>query len=306
MKKLATLILSLIAFSNTFACDICGGGLGSNYLGLLPDFNKRFIGVRYHYNDLYTQLDIDGQKTTLTNKEKYKTIDLWGAWNISDKWRVMAIIPFSNIQKYNYGSDITSSKKGLGDITTSIYYNLFNSSKNLNDKLLNQNIWIGTGLKFFTGTYNSNELISTNSPNIYQLGTGSNDILVYANYDIRLQNTGINISSNYKINTTNKDEYKYGNKLTVNGSLYHKVSFNENARITPNIGINYEAQANDYSHSFKIDETGGRNLNASVGIEANLGNFALGLVAQKPISQNLNSGRTELNNKISSHLSYTF
>ena len=111
MKKIILLAtFGLLTTLTATACEICGGGLGNNYTGLLPNFNKRFVGIRYHFNQLYTQLDINGNTTPLSNKEKYHTMELWSAWNISTRWRVMAIIPYSHIQKSNVGTDETAQK----------------------------------------------------------------------------------------------------------------------------------------------------------------------------------------------------
>lgn len=35
-------------------------------------------------------------------------------------------------------------------------------------------------------------------------------------YDVRLMDAGINTNVSYKINTTNKYDYRYGNKLSAN------------------------------------------------------------------------------------------
>ena len=57
MKKyIITILLALFSWSAVKACDICGCGVGSYYLGILPEYNKRFIGLRYQHKNLTTHL----------------------------------------------------------------------------------------------------------------------------------------------------------------------------------------------------------------------------------------------------------
>ena len=302
MKKLILFCTILISTTSSFACDICGGGLGNNYTGLLPNFNKRFVGIRYHFNSMYTQLDVNGNKTALSNKEQYQTAELWTAWNIGYKWRIMGIVPYSHIEKYNYGNSTKTQKNGLGDIHVSGFYNLINTASDV----VSQTLWVGVGVKLPTGEYNKSEYTDSNSPNIYQLGTGSTDFTTSVNYDIRHKNLGLNTNVSYKINTENQDEYLYGNKLSLSGSLYYNLVLNEKIVVRPNMGMLHETQQRDYTMGYKIQETGGYNTNYSAGLEANIKNIAVGFTYQTPASQHISQGRTELINKYLTHITYTF
>lgn len=302
MKKItiATLLL-LFSTSIAFSCDICGGGSGSYYVGLLPQFNKKLVGVRYQYNQLYTNLDVQGNKTALSNKEQYQTMDIWGAWNIGSKWRVMAVLPYSFIEKYNEGMAQTTKKNGISDITLSGYYNLLQTANNS----LNHSVWIGAGIKLPSGEYNNPEM-ANNTSNIFQLGTGSTDFLTQVIYDLNIESWGLNTTVNYKINTSNKDDYKYGNKLTANLAIYRKLNVGDAARIVPNIGLLYENQQQNTTIGYSVDQTGGNILQGSYGVEASYKKIAIGINLQSPISQNIASHRVDLKNKIMTHISYAF
>lgn len=302
MKKiLALTIILTLTFTDLYSCDICGGGAGNYYVGLLPQFNKKLIGIRYQFNQLNTNLDIHGNKTALSNTEKYQTLDIWGAWNIGNKWRVMTTIPYSFIEKEHLGTNQIFKKQGLSDLTLTGYYNLLKITRSN----INQSIWIGTGIKLPTGKYNNLE-VKNNSPNIFQLGTGSTDFLTQLNYDININSWGLNTTINYKINTKNTDEYKYGNKLTTNISFYRSLKFGSNTRLIPNIGILYENQQKDQTMKYDIDQTGGNILQGSYGIEATTGKISIGANYQKPISQKIASNRVDLTNKYMIHISYSF
>lgn len=305
MKKYILAIIILASTHTAFACEICGGGLGSNYVGLLPEFSKRFLGIRYQYNQLYTQLDINGQQTALSNRESYRTAELWGAWNIGSKWRILALLPYSFIERENIASTSKSQKDGLGDMTLSGYYNMLNrASTTAKDKRIMQSLWIGMGIKLPFGHYDQSNF--TNSTNVFQLGTGSLDFIPHVSYDIRYQDLGLNTNLSYKINTENNEQYRYGNKIMASANLYYKVKVASQAVLSPNIGLSYDRQDKDKTMGYKIDESGGNSLTASAGLETNFDRISCGVSYQQPIQQNLALGRTEIKQKLTAHVSFAF
>jgi len=138
MKKYICSIILLLALPMlSIACDICGCGVGNNYIGILPEFRRQVFGLRYRYNSLLTHVGVGGTTTYLTTKENYQTLEAWGGWNITKNIRVMASIPYSFNERINQGS--SRSKNGLGDITVWGYYQLINNRKPvLSKKLLVQ------------------------------------------------------------------------------------------------------------------------------------------------------------------------
>jgi len=309
MKKIILIVLILFSINISKACDICGCGVGGYYIGLLPDFSKRFAGIRYQYSRITTQLDPFGNRTALTRDEQYNSMELWGAWNIGNKWRVLAIVPYNFNQKYTSGSDVLQKKNGLGDIVVNGYYKLFEESNTTsNNKLLVQSLWLGAGVKLPTGEYDLIEQQNANgtSPNIFQLGTGSVDFMANVMYDIRIQDFGVNANATYKINTENKDEYHYGNKIMANASAYYKIALGSDMRIAPNLGFAFERQEKDRTMGYRIEETGGKILNGAIGAEINLKRISFGATFQTPLAQNLGAGRIDAGNKILTHISFSF
>jgi len=124
---LTTLLLSPLSL---LACDICGCGVGSYYIGILPEYNKRFMGLRYQYKSLQTHLGPQGNVTPLTTDETYQTAELWSGWNIGTKFRVLAFVPYNFIKKTSQSTNV--SRDGLGDIAIMGYYNVFTNSNTAN------------------------------------------------------------------------------------------------------------------------------------------------------------------------------
>jgi len=306
MKRILILVcLICLINKSSQACDICGCGVGSYYVGILPEFSKKIMGLRYRYNTLRTHIGAGGVTTYLTTEEKYRTTELWGGWTIGKKIRLMGYIPVSFNEKLNQG--ITTGKQGLGDIGLQGFYKLFATDKGVGNKRLVQSLWIGAGIKIPTGKYDAALKNSgQETANIFQLGTGSVDFTFNAMYDIRLQDAGINLATSYKINTTNRQSYQYGNKFNVNGQVYYKFRIKNKVTVAPNAGILFEKAELDKDHGYTVDVSGGRVLLGTLGLEAAFKKIAIGANWQSPMSQNLAGGFVKANDRAMVHVSFMF
>lgn len=297
------LIFTNLYFAN--CCEICGCGVGNTYIGVLPEFGKQIIGVRYRYNSIITHLGVGNVTTYLTSKEFYNTTELWGGFKIAHKWRLLSSIPYNFNHRIN--GAISNSKSGIGDINNIFYYELLNNKTiTSNNQLLVNAIWLGAGIKLPTGKYNSIDKNTVNSNNLFQLGTGSTDFLIAAMYDLRFQNIGININSNYKINTTNYHHYKYGNKLSINGQLYYKFKIGNSISMVPNAGILYETSKKDTDNGEIVDISGGNITMSGIGMETSYKKLALGFNWQSPLNQNLAMTIIKGRDRLMVHLSFSF
>jgi hypothetical protein len=284
------------------ACEICGCGIGNNYIGILPEFNKNILGVRYRYNSMLTHVGVGGTTTYLTSSENYNTVEIWGAANISDNFRLTASVPYSFDELNNQGK--TSNKNGIGDISVAGFYQLIHSRKTIiNSKLLVQSLWLGVGVKLPTGQYNPlDKSAIVESANLFQLGTGSTDFNFTIMYDLRVQDAGLNLTAGYRVNTVNKYEYRYGNKFSINAQPYYKFRTKSGITLAPNAGVQYETGQKDLDHSYTVDISGGNLLLGTVGIETSYKKIALGANWQTPLSQNLANGIIKANNRLMIHV----
>ncbi|MBB6502379.1 transporter [Pedobacter cryoconitis] len=306
MKKYILILFICLSGYTTFACDICGCGVGSYYLGILPEFNKRFMGLRYQHKTLMTHLGPGGRTSYLTTNEVYQSAELWGGWNLGSKFRVLYFLPYNFNERSS--AETSGHKNGMGDIALMGYYNLFNSRNTINDKLLVQSLWIGVGIKVPTGKYEPRDRdVLTESPNNFQLGTASTDFTLNAAYDIRLMDFGANLNTNYKINTNNKYDYRYGNKFTANALAYYKIRMAGILTLSPNAGVLYETSQKDTENKkFAVDVSGGHSLAIITGLEANLKRFSFGVNYQAIASQNLAGGSVKAGNRFMIHTSIAF
>lgn len=308
MKKkiIAAVVLLLVTISTTRACDICGCGVGSYYLGILPEYNKRFLGMRYQYKSLRTHLGPYGERTPITADETYQSAELWGGWNFGTRFRLLAFVPYNFNERNSQTGD--GKKSGLGDIALMGYYKLFDHKATVSKGLLVQSLWIGAGIKVPTGKYEPNERLALQeSPNNFQLGTASTDFTMNAAYDIRYNDIGINTNVNYKINTANQYVYRYGNKFTSNVLAYYKLRVANKVTVAPNIGVLYETAEKDVEDKkYDVAVSGGYSLSALGGIEVAMKALSFGANYQNVRSQDLAGGRAYAGNRLMVHLSLPF
>ncbi len=305
IRLVVMLLVFTMVSSATRACDICGCGAGSSYIGILPEFGKKVFGIRYRNNTLLTHLGAGGIRTYLTTEERYRTADIWSGWNMGKKFRVIAYIPVSFNDKTSQGA--TMRKNGLGDISLQGYYQLLNTKTTISSKLLVQSLWIGGGVKLPSGNYEpADKNNSLQSANIFQLGTGSTDFSLNAMYDIRLHDVGINTALSYKINTANRHKYQYGNKLGANVQAYYKWRVKNKITIAPNAGLLYEHAATDREGKYEAGISGGSILLAAAGMETVCKRLSFGANWQPPLSQHLAGGMVKANSRMMIHISYIF
>lgn len=307
MVLAAALLAATTITSN--ACDICGCGAGSYYIGILPEFNAKILGLRYRSSRLITHLNPNGERTYLTTDEQYFTTELWGGWTIKDRYRIMASVPVAVNIKDN--ETARERKVGLSDVSVQGFYRVLRSKttvgKHDNAKLLVQDLWVGVGIKAPTGKYNPADKSTVSATtNLFQLGTGSWDFMLTGMYDIRLQDIGFNATASYKINTINPYDYYYGNRFSGSAQVYHKFRFDNKFMIAPNIGFNIERSWKDIDGATAVRATGGQLMFATVGAELSFEKVSIGGNWQLVVDQHLGEGAVKAGNRAMLHVSFMF
>ncbi len=293
----------------TYACPICGCGVGGFYIGLLPTYKSQFIGIRYEYAHYETHLNNEpGQ----FSHDHYHQMEIYGGVTLGKHWQVLGFIP------YHFNHQITDdgivNKSGLGDVSLLANYKLWQSSKlNKNNSFFKQEFWIGAGVKLPTGKYNVNfgdstteELDDLLGDVNSQMGTGSTDFIFNMMYNIHMGMFGINTTANYKVNTANNNHFKYGDRLSVNSFAYYQSMAAKKIFMAPNVGLLYQYTLPNYLAANKVQQTGGYVTSASAGIDFNISKITIGTNVQFPLLQNYAQGQTQLKVSGLMHLTYTF
>ena len=299
-KYILAIVIAISSFNIAHACQICGCGLGNYYIGLLPQFNTKFVGLRYNYRSFHTS--ITGDASQYSNDFNH-SVELWTGWNIGKKWQVLAILPFNIIHQVS--DDGVTNKNGIGDVAFLVNYKLLEKMSKSGNKNIMQQLWIGGGIKLPTGHFdidpNDNDLVAEANT---QMGTASTDYLASAMYNIRINKFGINTSATYKINSTNNDQYRFGNKFSANTLAFYSIPA-KGVNIIPNAGIIYENTGANSLQSKQVAQTGGYLVASSAGVEFSFSKITLGINAQLPVTQNFAEGQTETKFRGMFHATFT-
>jgi hypothetical protein len=301
MKRIfiLTVMTLVISMKPASGCNVCGCGVGNYHYGILPQYGKNFAGLRYRYSS-YTST-LDGSHNHLYSYETFRTAELWGRFYPAKKVQAFVFIPF-NFNERREG-DQTKRLEGLGDIVVSANYNLLNTYDTVN-AIFKHNLLVGGGLKLPTGEYRALENGLTVNQN-FQLGTGSVDFLFNIIYTVRYKNLGLNTEASYSLNTTNKDEYRFGN--ATRAGLTGFYVFRANAlTIMPNIGISGEFFEDNKQFNVPFPDTGGWASLYNAGTEIYYRSIAVGVSYSWPGKQALFNDLVEAHDRVSMHLTFMF
>ena len=295
-------ILLFVSSLQGFACDMCGCSNGGSFFGILPQSHLRFVGLRYR------QVSFDSHLTSqlLRTQETFQTAELWGRFYPFKKTQFMFFVPFSVNSQTMVQSGDKASIKGVGDITLLGHYNILNTFWDSTAHAITHSIMLGGGLKLPTGKYQFDAQSVAEVANAnFQLGTGSVDFMANVIHTIRYKDWGLNTNLTYKMNTSNKNQYRFGNRFTATSSVFRTITIGE-LTLLPNAGLYYEHSAQNQQNNQPNSLTGGDLLAVSTGIEGYFKQFSVGINGQMPVAQNLVSKEIKQNTQVAFHVTVMF
>jgi hypothetical protein len=304
MKKIFIGILPFLLFLNSTACDVCGCGTGNFNPFMFPHLSRNFINFNYQHVYYTTHFLENGEQ--ISNQEYYNTFSLAGQYSPVHNLQLMTVLPFQVNRQT--GPEGNKSLSGLGDIVFLANYKLIDQITGKENDMLRQSLIAGGGIKFASGEYHfdENNLNHVGNSN-FQAGTGSTDYLLNAYYSLRYRKIGFSTGLSYKMNTENKDGYKFGNRF-VNVTQVKYIRDIKSVSIIPNIGVMFEKMQEDELDGMTVDRnrTGGYNTQLLMGADINTAKWAVGVAYSTSIKQNLSAGQIVEKPGLNIHLSYSF
>ncbi|WP_264788589.1 transporter [Aureispira anguillae] len=286
------------------ACDICGCGVGGYYSGMLPQYHKNFIGLRWRFSYFKSDLGHEGENIAAYSKEYFHSLELMGRFYPHRRVQLLAFVPL-NYHLRNAPTE-TNALVGLGDLSVLALYNIYNTSF-IAEKNTKHNLLVGGGIKVPTGSFQRKDAAGALLTPSLQLGTGSVDFLITGVYTLRHKRWGLNTNVAYKINLPNKNTYQFGNQLTASATAFflHKIK-NKEWGLMPKLGIAFEQAKYNLKYGYKRINTGGNQLIATAGLEMYYKKIQLGLSYQQPTWQNLSNGLVEAGPRFMANINYLF
>ncbi len=278
---LVCILISLSTIAEA-GCDMC-----SLYLGIHPNQTKNNINLRYRFslyesNRQHTHNGVSHSDATTTEWRTFQTIEVWAQWRIGRKMQLLAVIPYSMNSIENKGL-VLDSYNSIGDAQALLRYQIFRSSSE--DELFSQRIIIGIGLKAPTGQFNLKSNAGNLDPHI-QTGTGSWDFIYNIGYLLKYKSYGINEELIYKLNTTNKNEYKFADRISSSTNLFY-IYEHHNINLIPSIGFLIEHAQEDKDQGISQNTTNGTSYYINPGLDMYYKNWNWSINFQKPIIENL-------------------
>ena len=296
MKLILTIVaISLLTITSS-ACDICGCSGAGNTLGILPHYQRSFIGMRTLYqsyenvNPLYESDNI---------QDYYLQTNLWGRYALGKRWQIIGVLPY-NINHRTYDDNTI---QGIGDVSLLVNYSLINTMDSL--AIFRHHLMIGGGAKLPTGNFMEAEKFS-DVPANFRLGTGSFDALFNLVYTVQYQGFGLSINAAYQLTTENQTRsYKFGNKTNVTSFLFYQQR-KENWAFQPYIGGSFEHLEKDTHYYAEQVGTGGTAIYGLVGTETAYKQVSVGVNYQMPLKQNYAAGEIENRGRLTASITYVF
>lgn len=293
-KSLLLLIFCALLTFTARACPFCGCGNSNFQIGLVPSFNKGFIGIRHTYSSFKT--DSGSQ----FSRDRFYVTELWGGYNLG-KFQVMAFVPYVAINKQS--DDKPTVTQGIGDITALGLYQVLNTNSGpLNEKglVVRNQLWAGGGVKLHTGQ--SAVDLSDPSFTVGEFsgtpGTGSTDVLFNINHLLLVNKQGLVTNLAYRLNTNNSQQYRYGNRFYASTAYFYDWKL-DHVDIRPTAGLNFVSNGQNSFQDQAIANSNGYVLTGSVGVNVQYGKVGLLVNGFKPVSQSLFNGLTKLNDRVS-------
>ncbi|RXG29205.1 transporter family protein [Leeuwenhoekiella marinoflava] len=285
-------------------CDFCGCGSTGGGMGYGTVGNENFVGLRYIYQRYQSRDGIFNNSPWV--EENFNTLQLWGKIPITEKLSVTAIVPY-HFHHRNFVDRTSQDINGLGDVSVLAFYALITPVPNgLYENQITKykhSLEVGGGVKLPTGEYKRSNNEGSVNPS-FQVGTGSLDYILAANYSVGYENWGLGLMTNYTFKTENKKDYHFGDQFTYGINLSKVYNTLKIDKIIPFIGLAGEVYSENESYGLPVADTEGNVLFGRLGAEVSLKKLSAGVNLMLPVSQDLNDGKVEAKYRLGLHFNY--
>jgi len=305
MNLRSIILILFITFyaQSSKACDACGCAMTGNYGGIYPQFTKNIFGVRYSnrsFDHPNTDFNFNGSSRVL--RDEFNSMEVWGRFYPHPRIQVFAFVPFRSHTREE--TERTTTISGIGDLTLSANYTIFNTADSADAKISHA-LLIGGGIQLPTGKYIQKDELKITLPAQFQVGSGAFAYSLNANYTLRYKKFGLNTDLFAKFNEVNERSYEFGNQYAATGSVFYKMNASGKAFL-PNVGLSYEYYAQDTEFDRLKEDTGGDVALVNLGLDVYLDRIFFSASAQIPVIQSLPYSQPAGANRLNLGVAYLF
>ena len=281
------------------ACDICGC-----FMGITPYDNQSGFSLMHRYR-IFNGYHALGQSPQFfpsgarpffpsplngdngyahshhgdpTDFEAFRVIELRGKYFLSRRVELNAFVPYvMNTSQIN-GRQLNSA--GVGDVTVFAGYHLIRAIETAG---VQSRLIVGGGLKMPTGEYDRRNANGVRYALLNQVGTGTTDGFLYANYIGSYRSFGLSVNSSYRRATENKFRNSLAPSTATYASLFYRVPLGENWQVYPSAQFFYEKTKGEMLDGQLTGEHAMNNALLGPGLDVYYKNFSLNTSFQLPI-----------------------
>ncbi|MDO7849828.1 hypothetical protein Q5H92_25935 [Hymenobacter sp. M29] len=238
------------------ACDICGC-----FMGITPYDNQSSLSLMHRYR-VFNGYRAYGQSPQFfpagarpffpsplngdngyehnhagnpNDFEAFRVMELRGKYFLSQRVELNAFVPYvMNTSQIN-GRQLNSS--GVGDVTVFAGYHLIRAIETAG---VQSRLIVGGGLKLPTGEFTRQNAQGHRYPLLNQVGTGTTDGFIYANYIGSYHSFGLSVNSSYRRSTENRFLNSLAPSTATFASLFYRLPLGENWQVYPSAEFFYE------------------------------------------------------------------
>ncbi len=328
MNLKQALLISLLSILSIgiYACDLC-----NIYVGIRPDDYQNSFGFAHRFRSFDSDflasipgadLNKHGEEFSFEDyslQEEFNSYDIWFRYFLTPRLNVNASISFSD----NYmgrNDSMTQSVGGPGDLLVMAKYQVYNSKLCDDTSKWTKRLTVGGGIKLPTGTFNKTYTyypIASSTKGVYysdpenhldphmQAGTGSVDFMFFVEGILMRENWGVNTNISYRINTTNKNNFRFANRFNFNPSIFY-IKQIKNVQLMPAVGAAFEGSRRDKENGEPYSHSGGETLFGNVSLTAFYQKVSLGMTYFNPVYQQLNDNQIQNKMRLITELNYYF
>jgi hypothetical protein len=268
-----SLVFSIGIVSGGSACDVCGctASFGGN--GILPQFNRNFIGLRYWTTRFqHPNLPSSTLNGEQVRYDRMQTASLWARAHLHSRVQAFVEVPFSrNERVYETWQEGIS---GMGDLKVSAFYQIWRTADS-SAKPLRQMLMAGTGITLPTGKYQNRSEKGLLLPHAFQLGSGSTAYDLRVIYTLRYRSIGLNTELYRQWFEPNELSYHPGMRQGISQQLFYWHKSRAKA-LMPFVGYQLDRASRDKDYGTPLTGTGGQLLRFQAGIDLYIGSWVFG------------------------------
>jgi hypothetical protein len=292
---LAGLLLSLPGR----ACDICGC-----FMGITPYDNQSSVSLMHRYR-VFNGYQQFGQSPQFFPRgvrpfvpaslnaddgyqhshqgdpgdyEAFRVAELRGKYFLARRVELNAYLPFVMNTSQISGRQLNAS--GLGDLTVFAGYHLI---RNIETAGVQSRLIVGGGVKLPTGNFRRQDEQGHRYPMLNQVGTGTTDGFVYANYIASYHSLGLSVNASYRRASENAYRNSIAPSTATFASLFYRLPLGTDWQVYPSAQLFYEKTAGEMLEGQLTGEHAMNNVLLGPGLDLYYKNVSLNTSVQFPV-----------------------